>query len=177
MLYQWIEQSQKKEEQALFSLLHKFSPLLKKYAYWLHTEDAYEDLQCDFIQLINAIDLSAFHRRDDSVFVSYIAKSMHSFYVKRLGGKINDENSTVISSLKDNQRYFLDQKLSFSEEMPAELLESMRQLLTEKEYRVLYGIYYAQISVTDLADKLCQSRQNINQIKRRALSKLKKHMR
>ena len=162
MLYQWIEKSQKEDKQALLAWIHKFSPLLKKYAYRLHTEDAYEDLQCDFILLIHSINLSAFHRRDDNVFVNYIAKSIHSFYVKRLGTKMDNENIMVISSLDDNQRYFLEKKLSFSEEMPAELLESMRKLLTEKEYIVWYSIYYAQIPVTDLVDKLTQSRQKIN---------------
>lgn len=45
MLKDSIAAAQQKDSNALLALIEKFKPLLKKYAYKLHYEDAYYDLQ------------------------------------------------------------------------------------------------------------------------------------
>lgn len=51
MLSEAIASAQHNNPDSLLALIEKFKPLLKKYAYKLHYEDAYYDLQLDFIIL------------------------------------------------------------------------------------------------------------------------------
>lgn len=51
MLDETIASAQHNNSESLLALIEKFKPLLKKYAYKLHYEDAYYDLQLDFIQI------------------------------------------------------------------------------------------------------------------------------
>lgn len=48
MLDETIASAQHNNSESLLALIEKFKPLLKKYAYKLHYEDAYYDLQLDF---------------------------------------------------------------------------------------------------------------------------------
>lgn len=57
MLDETIASAQHNNSESLLALIEKFKPLLKKYAYKLHYEDAYYDLQLDFIQIILTINL------------------------------------------------------------------------------------------------------------------------
>lgn len=59
MLDETIASAQHNNSESLLALIEKFKPLLKKYAYKLHYEDAYYDLQLDFIQIILTINLDA----------------------------------------------------------------------------------------------------------------------
>ena len=54
MLINDIRNGQGGNQQAALDLVNQFSPALKKYARKLETEDAYYDLQVDFLDLINA---------------------------------------------------------------------------------------------------------------------------
>ena len=49
MLKDTIAAAQRNDEESLLALIEKFKPLLKKYAYKLHYEDSFFDLQLDFI--------------------------------------------------------------------------------------------------------------------------------
>ena len=55
MLSEAIASAQHNNPDSLLALIEKFKPLLKKYAYKLHYEDAYYDLQLDFIQIVLSI--------------------------------------------------------------------------------------------------------------------------
>lgn len=52
-----ISQSQNRDIDATLKLIEKFKPILKKYAYKLYYNDAYNDLLMDFIELIYNIKL------------------------------------------------------------------------------------------------------------------------
>lgn len=52
MLKDTIAAAQRNDEESLLALIEKFKPLLKKYAYKLHYEDSFFDLQLDFIQIV-----------------------------------------------------------------------------------------------------------------------------
>ena len=53
MIADLITQSHVGNADATIALINKFNPLLKKYTYQLHGDDAYDDLLVDFIQLRN----------------------------------------------------------------------------------------------------------------------------
>ena len=58
-----------------------FNPLLKRYARILKYEDAYEDLQLAFIEIILKINLEKFINNSDGAIVNYINRSIvNCFY-------------------------------------------------------------------------------------------------
>ena len=79
-----IEKSQGGDGDATLKLTEKFNPLLKKYAYKLFYEDAYNDLLLDFIELLHNIQIKNIHNKSEGSVVSYICTSIHSSYIKRL---------------------------------------------------------------------------------------------
>lgn len=56
MIIDDIRKSQLGDDTATLNLIEKFKPALKKYARKLETEDAYYDLQVEFLDLISHID-------------------------------------------------------------------------------------------------------------------------
>lgn len=49
-LYTCIQDIQHGNTEQTLTLLEKFNPLLRKYAYFLHSEDAYQELQCALLK-------------------------------------------------------------------------------------------------------------------------------
>ena len=84
MLDETIASAQHNNSESLLALIEKFKPLLKKYAYKLHYEDAYYDLQLDFIQIILTINLDAQNQKSEGALVNYICNSVQHAYCKRL---------------------------------------------------------------------------------------------
>ncbi len=174
MLKQLIEQVQNGQEEAAVALIKQFTPLLKKYAYKLDMEDAYEDLRCDFLELINTLDLKRFHDPNDKVLSTYFSKAVHSYYIKRLQKHMKKPKELTLSDLSEAQQAEMEARLSVTEDYQKLFLDDIRKLLTEKEFVVLTGIYLYGDSVFELSYQMKTSRQNINQIKKNALEKLMK---
>ena len=63
MLKDTIAAAQRNDEESLLALIEKFKPLLKKYAYKLHYEDSFYDLQLDFIQIVKLRSTNKRERR------------------------------------------------------------------------------------------------------------------
>lgn len=55
MIIDLIQESQHGNQDATMKLIKTFSPTLRKYARALEIEDAYQDLQLDFIEVIQSI--------------------------------------------------------------------------------------------------------------------------
>lgn len=175
MLYQLIVRVQDGDSNAALELVQKFTPLLRKYAYKLYVEDAYENLQCDFLGLLYSIDLNKFSDPNDMVLCEYISKSVYSYYVQHLKEYIKSKNVLNTSALNDTQIYEIEGKLATTEDESNILIDDLKKLLTEKEFIVIYHIYYMEATGVELAKTLETSRQNVNQIKKHALVKLRKH--
>ena len=47
-IYKQIAAYQNGDSDAALALVEKFKPLIKRYAFFLHREDSFEDLQCFF---------------------------------------------------------------------------------------------------------------------------------
>jgi hypothetical protein len=84
MIIDLITKAQEGNEDAALLMIKKFNPLLKKYAYKLSYEDAYDDLLLDFIELIHNIRLDHIRNKDEGSMVSYICTSVRASYIKRL---------------------------------------------------------------------------------------------
>ena len=84
MLKDTIAAAQRNDEESLLALIEKFKPLLKKYAYKLHYEDSFFDLQLDFIQIVTTLNLEAQTKESEGALVNYICNSVQHAYCKRL---------------------------------------------------------------------------------------------
>lgn len=71
MLKDTIAAAQQNDEESLLALIEKFKPLLKKYAYKLHYEDSFFDLQLDFIQIVTTLNLEAQTKESEGALVNY----------------------------------------------------------------------------------------------------------
>lgn len=57
-LYSCIQAIQDGDKEQALAFLEKFSPLLKKYAYFLQTEDALQELQCFLLTFVKNLHLT-----------------------------------------------------------------------------------------------------------------------
>ena len=63
-------------DSAVLNLSALFNPLLKKYAYKLSYEDAYNDLLLFFIELIKKLSRNPLRKQEDKYYLSYIKNSI-----------------------------------------------------------------------------------------------------
>lgn len=168
-----ITQSHSGNADATIALINKFNPLIKKYAYQLHEDDAYDDLLVDFIQLIHNIDLDKIHNRCDGCLVSYISRAMRCAFIKESKQRKSLQDIVLDSELEDDQIYHIESLLSQRDSYFQYELPGIESVLTKREASVIRMIYINGYSACEAAQRLGTSRQAVNQMKNRALKKLK----
>lgn len=173
MLCDLISEAQDGDKDAMVKLIDRFQPLLKKYAVKLSYEDAYEDAVLFFIEFIKGFNLKSMNSLKDEVIVSYINTSIINFYNKKIQKLIERKKEIVISDLTSEQAYYTEVR-SAKEDKTDILVEwGLEKKLNQNEYRIIYMVYIEGYSVAEIARTSNKSRQAVNQIKRRALKKLK----
>lgn len=76
----------------LIELIKQFKPLLKKYAWKLEYEDAYEDLQLEFIKLVKEFPIENLSLKNDAGVVSYLNKSIYHAFIALSKKEHNHQN-------------------------------------------------------------------------------------
>lgn len=66
---------------AALELVEKFKPLIKRYAFFLHREDSFEDLQRFLLSMLKTWDTSRLSSTDDATVTRYIANSVKNEYI------------------------------------------------------------------------------------------------
>lgn len=163
----------KDDSEVLLNLITRFTPLLKKYAALLKYEDAYSDLQLDFIELICKFNMDNMKRTDNSALLSYIKKAVHNNYIKR--SKIHREyciNNYLFSEMSDEQFAVVLLLLSTTDNYEALRFIEYQKYLSKHEFEVIIMIYYYGYEVSEISKLKNITRQAVNQTKMRALSKL-----
>lgn len=152
----------KSEKDEMLSLLRQFDPLLKKYAHELRYEDAYNDLQLCFIELIERIKIEGFIGKGEEYLLSYIRKSVVSFSIK-------------LSKQKMYHRVDKLQNVDFSQSnfYIGLLWCDLQNLLTKDEQQFLVDLYFEDISASELARRGQVTKQAISNKKRRILDKIR----
>lgn len=173
MLVKQIVRAQQGCSEDMEALVEKFGPILRKYSRKLFWEDALSDMTVAFIELIYNLPVDHLRRKTDEVIVSYIAKSVYNTYIALLNGYFSRPQPTasldeVTETLKLEAISHVDkrEKLAFQD------LLDLCPKLTDKERTILTAVYYWGYTSTEIADQLSTSKQNINQIKLRALRKI-----
>lgn len=179
MLCDLIRSAQADDKKAMMELIDKFSPLFRKYARKLDYEDAYEDIVLFYMEMIRSMDPDRIASQEDGAVVSYINISIINYYNKRVRKMIQHEREVALSDLTEEQKYYVEARAAKPNQIDGLGELGIRELLSEKEYRIIYQIYeegYTAAEITRISKK---SRQSVNQLKHRALKKiadfLKKH--
>lgn len=168
-----IERSQGGDGDATLLLIEKFNPLLKKYAYKLSYDDAYNDLLLNFIELLHNMQIENIHNKSEGSVISYICTSVHSSYVKRLIEVKRLRNLILYSDLNDNELYYVESISATNDVYQEYELSFIKNILTKQELTVICMIYFTGYTVTEIASFYGTSRQAVNQMKNRALKKLR----
>lgn len=168
-----ITQSQTGDKTATLALIEKFNPLLKKYAYKLFYDDAYNDLLVDFIELVHNIQLDHLHDKSEGSLVSYICTSVRSSYIKKSIASKEMRNLVLYSNLSDNELYYVETSLASCDTYFKYELQGVNQVLTKSESSIIRMLYLSGYTVEEIACSLGVTRQAVNQMKKRALNKLK----
>lgn len=175
MLIDWIRSAQRDDEDAMLYLITRFEKLIRKYARKMQYEDAENDLTLDFIELIKTLDIKKLNNSSDGAVVNFLVQSTYHFYLKRLDAIMKRvRNETVLINLDLTQNHALEEIMAMYDDFSVSELFPPK-LLTKNEEKILIAIYQEGYSVSDIAASLHVSRQNINQIKKRAEAKLRKN--
>ncbi len=172
-IFRAIKNSQAGDDEGTLSLVHKFGPLLKKYAYKLAYEDAYNDLLLDFLELLQNIKISDIQVQTEGGIVSYISTAVRSYYIKRLSAVIKRRNSILFSDLTDEGQYYIDSIPTIDAQFSDVEFASDLSALTQSEAEVITLIFNYGYKASEIAKSRNVSRQTINQTQNRAIKKLK----
>lgn len=173
MVCSLLEKAQQGDQAAMLELINRFQPLLKKYARKLGYDDAYEDCLLFFIELVTFIDLKKLNDRNDQAVVAYIKVSVKHFYDKRIRKVIEENREIAFSDLSKEQKYYVESKTAKPDEKDIFMEFGIDKRLSPKEKRILDLVYIKGYTTTELARRLLKSKQTVNQLKKRALGKLK----
>lgn len=173
MICSLLEKAQQGDQAAMLELINRFQPLLKKYARKLGYDDAYEDCLLFFIELVKFMDLKKLNDRNDQAAVAYIKVSVKHFYDKRIRKVIEKNQEIAFSDLSKEQKYYVEAKTAKPDEKDIFIEFGIDKRLSPKEKLVIYLVYVKGYTTSELARELLKSKQTVNQLKKRALGKLK----
>lgn len=117
-----------------------------------------------FIEILRRIPLDKI--REDKYTLAYISRSIKNEYIKLLS-----------KSFKNNIFYY-DEDLIQNIIKSYDITEKIElfKVLSDREKYILYLIYFKDISIVNIAIELNTSRQYINQVKLKALKKLRRYI-
>lgn len=167
-----IQMAQKNKED-LYDLTVMFAPLLKKYAYYLRYEDAYNDLLLDFIELVLKMNLNSLANQSNQTLLAYIQKSIYNCYIKK--SKKYSEYYRYMSCFIDemSDRQLGTNCMLITHDHYHELQDMCEQYLTRAELEIIILIFNFGYNAAEIARIKHVSRQAVNQAKIKALDKLR----
>ena len=169
-----IKAAQNGNKDSIIDLMNMFQPLLRNLATHLNYEDAINDLELEFIQLIKTIKLSLLRSCDDGSIIRYIQQSL-KYKSYQLSNTHRAKMRTEIPhcSYSEEQLFAIENQNAICDDYGSLLLSEAKMVLTKKEYEIIKKHIIDDVPVEQLAQKMGTSRQAINQSKNRALNKLR----
>ena len=159
-----IIQAKQGSQADMLSLLQQFQPILKKYGRKLWGEDGLEDMTAAFLQVIHDMKPEQIRCRAEGAVVQYLVQSVRHAYERLQRERMRQP--AIAFSLNEMEDSAEKQRFS-------DLVKGCPRL-TEKETYVLEQVYYWGYTAAELAPGMGTSKQNVNQIKLRALGKLRR---
>lgn len=175
MLVEKIRNAQNGNEIYMLEMIEQFNPLLRKYAYHLNYEDAINDMTVKFIVLLRGMNLSIFEGKGDGAIVNYIVRSMEHAYIKLSEHHTRlKAGEVLIGDLGETQQYYMSTlKAPMDDNLSIFKLLLSSASLTKNEEDVIIKEFYFGLSSAEIAQETRVSRQSVNQVKNRALQKLR----
>lgn len=176
-LLEQIKNAQITKGAELEAILIQFRPLIFKLCGRLHYEDAQNDLEAKFINLIINLDISKFMALGDKAILSYLKKSMYNYYIWLSKRQSNLHSICDFSNLNEYDTALVQNATALCDDDCDNLFfKDIRKYLNEHEYNIIYLHYYLKYTIPEISQYYSCSRQSINQTKNRALTKLKNKM-
>jgi RNA polymerase sigma factor (sigma-70 family) len=170
------------DEDILVKLIEQFAPLLTKYAKKLESEDAYDDLQLKFIQLILQFNPIAMRSSDDPYILSYFRRFIHNYYTylskqEKLARLISPISALSNDDMSDNDADFMDKQCPPEEKSYLyDEFDLLYKNLTAYEAHIIIAHFYFQYATREIAKHYGVSPSAISQAKSNALKKLYKFL-
>ena len=162
------------EEQALLALLERFEKLLQKYARILDSEDAYEDMQLYFMELVLSMKSREVINKTEGEIINYINVGIKNHYIAL--SKARKTNKEIcFSDLSEEQSAIIEEIAA--EETPVDIADYFPniQVLTANEKKILYQLYVEGYTASEIAKRAHVSRQYIHKAELRAIDKIRKN--
>lgn len=168
-----IGKIQQKDNSTLNEIIEQFAPLLFKLSSKCPNDyDFKTDIVVMFIELLHNLKLPNF--KNEAQLIKYIKKTMYySVLHPQISNSKNNVTETCMSSFSEEQEYRITLLNACYDNYDNIIYEQLRSILSNKEYLVIMHLIFWGYSVKEVSQKLNVSRQNINQTKNRALSKIK----
>lgn len=169
--------AQNGSEKAMLEIIEVFSPIINKYTRLLkYDEDCRSELILKLITLIkNEIDLKRMKNKNDGAIINYINSAIKHYYISisKAACKLRD------NELLPEQDFWLytseNNATDFSYIENYIITDTIKSVLTRREFYCVYSIILNGLTAEEVAKTLNISKQAVNQCKKRALQKLKKH--
>ena len=165
-LKQLIESAKKKDEVATMSIINRFSPILLKYQRMMdYDEDFSSDFVLELIRIIENIDFDKFNNDiNDGVIINYISTSLYHSYIKLSKDK---RNYNIVICDEDLILQVYESSINEYNDNSFDLWDSIKAILTAREYFCIVYIYKFEYTVSEIAEMLKTSRQAVDKIKQR----------
>lgn len=174
-LYSCIQKIKHGDQEQMLFLLDTFEPLLKKYARLLHSEDAFEELQCFLLSFAKEMPLEKLDAHTNGVVVKYISKAVYHQYIAISKERKKQPRTVYIEEQKGYDLLQYDAVFGESDTYSGLLLHDLKDALTDEEYHIIYEHFVRQRSIQEIASQSGKSRQSVNKHKNSALRKLRKY--
>lgn len=174
-LYRIILKAKNKDSGAMQYLISKFTPILKKYAYKLGYEDAYDDLQLFFIELVYNIDFNNIKSKDDGALTNYLNVSVYNHHLMLLRKyTAKEQNERVFNS--EEEKDVVINKEGYIDDHSKLLFDRLDTILNETEAKVIKYIFYDNLSIKEVSILVNKTQRNVYKVKAKRLKKLKRYL-
>lgn len=151
------------------AIFAEFEKLLHFFASRLIDEDGFQELSVFFVELLYKIDVSQFKKNSEDCLSRYIAVCIRNKYISL--SKRNDLEKSKNTAFFEG---YLEKDRLFNEDLAlTQALKELLYTLPPKQKRVILYKYIYNFSNKEIARHLSISPQAVNQIKNRALEKLR----
>jgi len=161
------------DEGAMLEIIEKFRPLIHKYlrkSYY--DEDVKSALELKLIEIVK-LKLDNLREQNEGALIKYIASSLYHQYLELVSK--NMAKKEIISENYLINLIDLNQALPENAIEDTVLFESLKSILTEREFACMYYIVFMGYTAEELSKKWNITKQACNQCKKRAFNKIIKN--
>lgn len=174
-----LKKCQQGDNDAIYTFIQKFTPLLKKQAKRLNDCDGFEDLQLFLLEFIKSDKVDQINNPSDTTILSYIKKMIANYTTSLVKKEIRNNTEIPFSQLAKENESGLDIITNIPSIDRRYLKienEEMLNCLTKREKEILIYNHFCGYKVSELKDIYNVSQPAISQTKKSIYLKLGKYI-